>query len=431
MSRANEKLAAFAEKVANHPNINQFDNLNSLEAVIQCARNSKAITPSQYAVLSGINWTNQNTDVNFTEFVGSDSRRVTGPEEFYEVPRGAFVAFIELDQSETFPLPGGGRAQKRKLIHSMISLGKGEFVGTNNRTAIAQGTDGRWEILNDLATRFRLRWSKERLNISPVGLPPRNVRVRYRLADDTRDPQISKDIEQLAQHHENAPPGSILRLILGDAIRASDLLPNAQDWEIYNPPPWIVSNVNHGYTAVFYDMATGKPKRYFVKYTAGNTGNLVHELTHVQTNQAYHRDFVNYKTKGKRIPIPRYSADGLRMNEQHRQRAWGDDLANQQRTRMLDILVDLAANISFKSAPANAAFAAKLTELQRKFMYSRQNPHLEYDTVLNQILIWMHIEWKLAQAPEAKAFMDSLEKACTEARDQREEALKEQATAGR
>lgn len=435
MNGANEKLASFADDVAKNPDNNQvfshyINQSNSFEAVIKCAKFAKVITQVQFANLNTIQWSEENTDVNFSGFVGVNSRRVTGPEEFYEVPRGAFVAFIELDKAETFSIPGGDSAQKRKLIHAMISLGEGRFVGMNNRKAIAQGNDGKWEILDDLHTRFRLRWTKERLNIAPVGLPPRNVRVRYRLVDEILDPRIAKDIEQLAQHFKSAPPGSVLRLILGDAIRASDLLPNSQDWTFYSPPPPPPDRPVGGSANVSYDRATHKRKRYVVEYTAGNIGNLVHELTHVLVNEAYNRDFVNYTTKSKAIPGPVYNSDGFRMNQESRQDKWLDVSASLQRAKRVNELETLALNIQFSNRSESVeAFREKLIQ-KGQFNYARTKAHLEYDTVLNQFLVWMHIDWKLAQAPEAKAFMDSLEKACTEARDQREEALKNQATTG-
>jgi hypothetical protein len=424
MSGRNEKLAAFAtlaaklasKGTAGQPEFRQLDELSSLRAAIMCARAADAVTNAEFGVLDAIAWSESATDGNFSAFVGDNARRVVNEEELRGLPPGAFVAFIELDPGQTFPLPGGvGLGQRRKLIHAMVSLGNGRFAGTQNQRGIGRGHNDRWEIL-DLGSDLAFTWSGEDVNAVAAGARvSRLLRIRYRLLDDVRAPLIAADLERLALLRDAAATDSILRLVLNDAIQASGLIKRESDW---------LTTTKTFYATVFYDTQRGMPTRYSVAYQPGNIGNLVHELTHVQVNEAYHRDFINYAaaSPGAALPQRIYDSEGRCTNEADRKTAWQHAASNEHVVDELTAMQKAIERVKFQPAAANPGFADQKTKVLNQLLYGMVSAGWEHHTVLNQILVWMHIDWDLARRPETKAFMDMLEDACTRARDSREKA---------
>lgn len=424
MNGRNEKLAAFAalaaklvsKGTAGRPEFRQLDELNSLRAVIMCAQAAEAVTQAEFGLLSAIVWSESTTDGNFSAFVGDNARRVVNQEELLGLPAGAFVAFIELDPGQTFPLPGGvGLGQRRKLIHAMISLGNGRFAGTQNQRGIGRGHNDRWEIL-DLGTDLAFTWSGEDVNAVAAGSRvSRLLRVRYRLLDDLRDQRVAADLERLAQLRDAAAAASILRLVLDDAVQASALIKRESDW---------LTTTKTFYATVFYDTQRGRPTSYSVAYQPGNIGNLVHELTHVQVNEAYRRDFINYAaaSPGAALPPRIYDSEGRCTNEADRKTAWQHAASNEDVVNELTAMQKAVERVRFQPVAASPGFVDPKKKVTDQLLYGMVSAGWEHHTVLNQILVWMHIDWGLAHKPETKAFMDMLEDACTRARDRREQA---------
>ncbi|NOZ01488.1 MAG: hypothetical protein GXP54_06310 [Deltaproteobacteria bacterium] len=139
--------------------------------------------------------------------------------------------------------------------------------------------------------------------------------------------------------------------------------------------------------------------------------NLVHELTHVRVQQAFGRDYVNYtnpSTSGGTLPSPQIEGGRIR-NEAERQAGQRDEAAEQVLSGKLTNLSALAQKDEHLSAEQQAEVVTKLA-------YGTQTPYLEYDTVLNQILVWCHY-WKIhANSP----FRKELERVCAEAHADRQ-----------
>jgi hypothetical protein len=213
------------------------------------------------------------------------------------------------------------------------------------------------------------------------------------------------DLDKLARLSAVAKPNGALRLILLEAVDASK---KVGQW----------TNVATSGSAVArYDPKTGVARSYDVRYQFGDVGNLVHELTHVAVNEAYKQDFVNYRNAAANPPAPEYDAEGRRKNEQLRQAKWMNDGSNQLMIGELAMLLGLATGSGMQPSQVS-----KVTE---KLRYGQMNPHIEHDTVINQILVWM-FEWGYpavvapgSRAPAANQFYDAVEKAALAAYQRR------------
>jgi hypothetical protein len=158
-----------------------------------------------------------------------------------------------------------------------------------------------------------------------------------------------------------------------------------------------------------YDSRTGLPQSYEVTAQTGNMGNIVHELTHVAVNEAYKQDFVNYPNMGAlNVPARTYDSMGHCTNEWDRQTKFMSDAWNSKCSAQL---TQLSAWATASELPLD-----KKTAVTSKLSYGLQWPHKEYDTVINQILVWLH-EWgypmigNLKQKPVVNALWEEVEKA--------------------
>ncbi len=118
---------------------------------------------------------------------------------------------------------------------------------------------------------------------------------------------------------------------------------------------------------------------------AKRLGNLTHELTHASVQEHFSKDYVNY-TNSPRVLVdaPAFNQSRERMeNELVRQ--------NQQRVPSADnairVKLEKLQELTLKDKHLTKE---QRTEVRDKLTYGLQNPHIEFDTVINQILSWLH-----------------------------------------
>ncbi len=135
--------------------------------------------------------------------------------------------------------------------------------------------------------------------------------------------------------------------------------------------------------------ANGNLERQDVNYQgetpneAERIANLVHELTHVSVQNSFGRDYVNYTNDGSRDPDAPNFSNGRMINEGARQNAQKNSQADNALQVKLEDLQRAAINDKKLSNKQKSQVRDKLT-------YGIQNPHLEFDTVINQISVWLH-----------------------------------------
>ena len=213
------------------------------------------------------------------------------------------------------------------------------------------------------------------------------------------------DMAKLNRLATVAKPNSPLKSIIAESL---EMVKKVNVW----------SNVATSGTAICsYDTATGKPRTYELRYQFGDTGNLVHELTHIAVNEAFNQDFVNYKSAAGKPPAPEYDKAGRRTNQADRQGKWMNDAGNSTMSLELNTLLGLATGAGMPPQ--------QMMKVVEKLRYGLTSPHLEHDTVLNQIMIWM-FEWGYpalvapgSTAPGANNFYAALEKAAQAAHARR------------
>ncbi|MBT5019907.1 MAG: hypothetical protein HON04_14320 [Planctomicrobium sp.] len=218
------------------------------------------------------------------------------------------------------------------------------------------------------------------------------------------------DIQKMDRISIVAKLGTPLKLILQEV---SALTSKVDVWTIVP---------TSGSAVCKYHVGTGKPNKYEVRYQQGNIGNLVHELIHVAVNEAYEQDFVNYpnptaKTSPK-MKDRTYDAAGHCTNEFDRQTAFMNAGEN---GKIADSLTELTrwANTSTELT------LQQRSDITAKFNYGMQWPMKEYDTVITQVLVWLH-EWGYPRLvpdtdkkPIVNGFFEELEKAVKAAYDRR------------
>ena len=124
-----------------------------------------------------------------------------------------------------------------------------------------------------------------------------------------------------------------------------------------------------------------------VQDIAMRIANLVHELTHVSANENLDNNFVLYTNNAA-------GADGVDQvfaNDNGRRRlgnegAFQNGVRDQGADNVLgQQLVTLNGHI------AEAGFTDQQAgQIRGRIAYGIQQPHLEYDTVINQMMVWMH-----------------------------------------
>ncbi|MBX3200787.1 MAG: hypothetical protein KF894_21800 [Labilithrix sp.] len=174
-----------------------------------------------------------------------------------------------------------------------------------------------------------------------------------------------------------------------------------------------------GWARCVYDQATGA-RSYHLAHQWGNLGNLVHELTHVAVNEAYGSDFINYPTNGAAdVPARQYTSQGYCANEDARQTKF---LNADEILKISSKIVELTAWAQATDLPTQ-----KKADVVSKLSYAAINPQKEYDTVINQILVWL-FEWGypvrgFTKKPVVNALFEEVEKAALQAYNRRQGAL--------
>lgn len=218
------------------------------------------------------------------------------------------------------------------------------------------------------------------------------------------------DVGKMTRMAAIVKPGSALQRVLHEVV---GVVPKVASWTIVP---------TSGSAACHYDTATGNALNYDVRYQQGNIGNLVHELIHVCVNESYKQDFINYPNPDADVPARTYDDTGRCTNEELRQMKFMNDASNATVSGKLAALTGWA-NASKELTPQQRL------EITSKFGYGMQWPHKEYDTVITQVLVWLH-EWGFptlvapgSQKPVVNALYEELEKFVMAAYLQRQAAL--------
>lgn len=430
--RSGAELAAFAAAIdgtslAAMPRYRKLSALLAWDALIECAVDAGAITRQRGRKLRRIDWRE-----DFSALVGPADELILNAAAMRSVPAGAVIAFIEVGRADAFhrseAARTGTRPQgRRHIIHAMLSLGDGLAAGNKN-SGIGIGEPVGWQVL-DLAG--SLNWLNDQpldaVNAVPLGINVfRPIRMRYRELEefqtpDVIEPRVAADLARLRALHEGAEAGSILALVLGDVIEASAQISEADDWTEVVLPSHIMSVENAGHAVPVYDRDSGEAKTYRLYYVWGNLGSLVHELTHVATNEDYRRDFINHETATPAsMPAPTYNELGVRINELDRQQQWKRAWENDGSGSLAAASAELRelSNL-LETLDATSELGQRKRLVVDKLKYGMSKVEVEHDTVLNQILVWIHVDWQLAAAPHAKDFVTKLESACSRSRERR------------
>jgi len=205
----------------------------------------------------------------------------------------------------------------------------------------------------------------------------------------------------------NLPP--TLHTILTDAINAYQ----NHTHDIVDRPgaPHTARAVDAHGNLLGYDMQLNLGER------AGQTPHdpvpaqsvLLHELTHINVNETYGRAFVNY-TNRPQANIAQTSehpnAQGIHRitNEFDEQTAHMDNTANDHLNGNLTSLADDLNHVPGLTPEQRQFFNAQI-------VYAMGKPHIEYDTVINQMYYAAH-QWGLDRN---SAFYQNLERLATDA----------------
>ena len=216
-----------------------------------------------------------------------------------------------------------------------------------------------------------------------------------------------QDLEQLRRMATIAAPGT-LRDVIQEVL---SVVPLVMQWTAVQTSGSAVCRYNH---------RTGA-RQYEVRYQIGDLGNLVHELTHVAVNEAYGLDFINYpnpKANLAKVPAREFDGVGRCRNEELRQAKQMDQARNVLNGSTLNTLVQWAA-------AANELKAEQQKQIQDKLTYGMMSPQKEYDTVINQVLVWLFqwgypVKGASAKKPVVNALYEEVEKAAGAAHDERE-----------
>jgi hypothetical protein len=205
-----------------------------------------------------------------------------------------------------------------------------------------------------------------------------------------------EDLESLRQIIL-ADPNTTLAKILQEVIQASQ---DVREWETVDTSGSAVPLDDRSETyKVAYQQGAGAPERL---------GNLVHELTHVAVDKAYHRDFVNYVidvAQKQRLTAEEWQAKGYPSEAEYLQ---GNYYNDPDTTFVLwQKLEDLKTQIP--SAGLDEDNAKKVKD---KLIYAQARPQAEFDTNINQILVWLHL-WEINPGND---FYRAIEETAEEAR---------------
>ncbi|MFY1701248.1 hypothetical protein ACN28G_05860 [Micromonospora sp. WMMA1923] len=214
------------------------------------------------------------------------------------------------------------------------------------------------------------------------------------------------EIQQLQAYHATVRNAQVRSLL-------DELIPHLQRVTTWNQTP----GRGGGNTRNLGPPPTGGPNQYQINYAAGGTDSeriaiLVHELTHVAVNEAYHSDMLNYPV----APLPATSTattEGQRQTERIGATNRNDlDSFRAQVVGNAATLLELLPQAGFTQARMQEA-ADKLSA------HTAQNPLHEYDAVLSHLLVWADHDGVSRTTP----FYEKLTEMVTEAAGWREAGI--------
>lgn len=162
-----------------------------------------------------------------------------------------------------------------------------------------------------------------------------------------------------------------------------------------------------------------------IRYQDGNIGNLVHELTHAVTHRQYETDGVTYLSNNV-VPVRTFTRGvgpinlAYCNNEELRQTGFMIPASDRwQSTNLLRLQLWLARD--------NGMTLQQKETCREKLQYGINNIYREYDTIINQILVWLY-EWGFYPlpahpVPPIASFRRYLEAAVCEAFNRRNNRL--------
>ncbi|WP_292867254.1 hypothetical protein [Nostoc sp. LPT] len=114
-------------------------------------------------------------------------------------------------------------------------------------------------------------------------------------------------------------------------------------------------------------------------------GNLTHELTHVSVQDKFDKDYVNYTNPPPGpVDAPTFNPNAERMqNEEDRQRQQSVSSAD----NAIQVKLENLQKLTLKDGCLNQE---QRNQVREKLTYGIQSPHIEFDTVINQILTWLY-----------------------------------------
>jgi hypothetical protein len=155
------------------------------------------------------------------------------------------------------------------------------------------------------------------------------------------------------------------------------------------------------------------PGKFIVTTQRGNVAKTMHELTHIRCFNAYGADFVAYHVDPTVLAgLPSYGTAAYGSG------AYLGILADRQ-MKLANLTMDgptCTQNGTIRRQIAGLAQASGLSktrkkEIADKLSYADMWPHVEHDTCINQILVWLH-NWGY---PETPAWWKKSTKASTKA----------------
>jgi hypothetical protein len=182
----------------------------------------------------------------------------------------------------------------------------------------------------------------------------------------TTDTVTVNKLQRLSNVVSSVPLRNVLREL-------SPLVPLVADSANIPGGGWAIRLVTQGHT-------------YQVRHQFGNVGNLIHELTHIAVNEAYGMDFVNFHIDNLPVDLPAYGGampDGYSTIEAARQ-TWLKRATSAQSLRNETKCAELIA-----WAQASELKTEAKTKIVSQLTYGSRAPHLEHDTVMNQVLFWL------------------------------------------
>ncbi len=125
------------------------------------------------------------------------------------------------------------------------------------------------------------------------------------------------------------------------------------------------------------------PTKYVLTTTFGDLSKLVHELTHIRCHQAYHAHFICYHVDPIVVAsVSKFDADTKLTKLMN---ATMDGPAPKRNKTARAKIVSLARSSGLSQAEQNQV-------IQKISQYGDAFPHVDHDTVINQVFVWLN-EW--------------------------------------